>query len=77
MEKQLTEVALGIVSSYRMIWTGGTRTDSGGLCGVLANMTDPWKERPVFGTIRYMNEAGLRRKFRLDGWVDRTLDLYS
>ncbi|HPA06895.1 MAG TPA: deoxyribodipyrimidine photo-lyase [Methanoregulaceae archaeon] len=23
----------------------------------------PWKERPVFGTIRYMNAAGLNRKF--------------
>lgn len=31
----------------------------------------PWKERPVFGMIRYMNEAGLRRKFRVDGWCER------
>jgi len=54
--------------------------DPNGYCGVawcFGKHDRPWKERPVFGTIRYMNEAGLRRKFRLDGWVDRTLDLYS
>lgn len=30
-----------------------------------------WSERPVFGKIRYMNEAGLRRKFRMDAYVAR------
>ncbi len=30
-----------------------------------------WKERPVFGKVRYMNSAGLRRKFNIDGYVDR------
>jgi deoxyribodipyrimidine photo-lyase len=29
----------------------------------------PWTERPVFGTLRYMNEAGLRRKFDIDAYV--------
>ena len=29
----------------------------------------PWKERPVFGTVRYMNAKGLRRKFDADGYV--------
>lgn len=28
-----------------------------------------WKERPVFGKVRYMNEAGLKRKFRMDAYV--------
>ena len=31
----------------------------------------PWKERPVFGTIRYMNAAGLRRKFRIEAYRER------
>ena len=31
----------------------------------------PWKEREIFGTIRYMNESGLRRKFKVDGWCER------
>lgn len=29
----------------------------------------PWKNRPVFGTIRYMNAAGLRRKFDMESYV--------
>jgi deoxyribodipyrimidine photo-lyase len=31
----------------------------------------PWQERPVFGTIRYMNDRGLRRKFDIEGYVRR------
>jgi deoxyribodipyrimidine photo-lyase len=31
----------------------------------------PWKERPVFGTVRYMNAAGLRRKFNADAYVQK------
>ncbi len=31
----------------------------------------PWKEQPVYGMIRYMNDAGLRRKFRLDAYIGR------
>lgn len=31
----------------------------------------PWGERPVFGTIRYMNDRGLRRKFDADAYVRR------
>ncbi|MBN1425417.1 deoxyribodipyrimidine photo-lyase [Candidatus Fermentibacteria bacterium] len=31
----------------------------------------PWGERAVFGSIRYMNEAGLRRKFDADAYVRR------
>ncbi|NIV44537.1 deoxyribodipyrimidine photo-lyase [Candidatus Bathyarchaeota archaeon] len=29
----------------------------------------PWKERPIFGKIRYMNANGLKRKFDADGYV--------
>jgi len=29
----------------------------------------PWSPRPVFGTVRYMNVAGLRRKFDIDAYV--------
>lgn len=28
----------------------------------------PWKERPIFGKIRYMNENGLKRKFDIDNY---------
>jgi len=29
----------------------------------------PWQERPIFGTVRYMNDAGLRRKFDMEAYV--------
>jgi len=54
--------------------------DPNGYCGVawcFGKHDRPWKERPVFGTVRYMNEVGLRRKFRLDGWVDRVFETYG
>ena len=33
----------------------------------------PWTERPVFGTVRYMNANGLRRKFDIQAYIDRWL----
>jgi deoxyribodipyrimidine photo-lyase len=35
----------------------------------------PWAERAVFGTIRYMNDRGLRRKFDIDRYVRRVAAL--
>jgi deoxyribodipyrimidine photo-lyase len=34
----------------------------------------PWKERPVFGTVRYMNANGLKRKFDADKYVEQNKD---
>ena len=34
-----------------------------------------WKERPVFGKVRYMNAAGLRRKFDIEAYVNRVKGL--
>jgi deoxyribodipyrimidine photo-lyase len=31
----------------------------------------PWAERPVFGSVRYMNANGLKRKFDIDAYVQR------
>jgi deoxyribodipyrimidine photo-lyase len=31
----------------------------------------PWRERPVFGIVRYMNAAGLKRKFNPDLYLER------
>jgi deoxyribodipyrimidine photo-lyase len=31
----------------------------------------PWRERPIFGKIRYMADSGLRRKFHMDGYLRR------
>ncbi|DAZ93296.1 TPA: hypothetical protein N0F65_012462 [Lagenidium giganteum] len=34
-----------------------------------------WKERPIFGKVRYMNEAGLKRKFNMDGYLRKVRKL--
>lgn len=31
----------------------------------------PWKERPVFGKVRYMSAEGLKRKFDIDAYIRR------
>ncbi|WP_291326317.1 deoxyribodipyrimidine photo-lyase [Desulfovibrio sp. UCD-KL4C] len=31
----------------------------------------PWKKRPIYGAIRYMNERGCRRKFKVDEYISR------
>jgi deoxyribodipyrimidine photo-lyase len=46
--------------------------DPNGYVGILWSMVGlhdrPWFDRPVFGTVRYMNEAGLMRKYDLKSY---------
>ncbi len=35
----------------------------------------PWKERDIFGKVRYMNAAGLERKFKIGDYVNRITGL--
>ena len=35
----------------------------------------PWKERPIFGIVRYMNAAGLERKFNIGEYVRQVGEL--
>ncbi|CAA7391724.1 unnamed protein product [Spirodela intermedia] len=44
------------------------------ICGV---HDQGWKERPVFGKIRYMNFAGCKRKFDVDGYISYVKRLVS
>jgi deoxyribodipyrimidine photo-lyase len=37
----------------------------------------PWAERPVFGKVRYMNAAGLERKFDMEAYVAAVDDLVA
>ncbi len=46
--------------------------DPSGFTGVawcLGKHDRPWKEREIFGNVRYMNEGGLKRKFDADEYV--------
>lgn len=51
---------------------GGDPNGYVGMLWSIAGLHDrPWIERPVFGQIRYMNAAGLRRKFDIDAYIQR------
>jgi deoxyribodipyrimidine photo-lyase len=54
--------------------------DPNGITGAawcLGKHDRPWGERPVFGKIRYMNAAGLKRKFNADLYVERVAALQT
>lgn len=67
---QALEAAIYLNDAYSI--DGG---DPNGYVGVLwsiAGLHDrPWTERPIFGMVRYMNAAGLKRKFNVDAYVQR------
>ena len=42
-----------------------------GIAWCFGNHDRPWKERPVFGKVRYMNDRGLERKFDMSRYVER------
>lgn len=44
------------------------------ICGV---HDQGWKERPIFGKIRYMNYDGCKRKFNVDGYISYVKKLVS
>jgi len=49
--------------------------DPNGYVGVLWSIGGlhdrPWKERPIYGKVRYMNERGAARKFDVWAYVSR------
>jgi deoxyribodipyrimidine photo-lyase len=40
-----------------------------GVAWCLGKHDRPWKERPIFGTVRYMSASGLKRKFDMEAYV--------
>jgi len=48
-----------------------------GIAWCLGKHDRPWKQRPVFGSIRYMNDKGLQRKFDADAYVEKIENLTS
>jgi len=43
-----------------------------GILWAIAGVHDrPWFERPVFGSIRFMNFNGLKRKFKIDAYIQK------
>lgn len=51
---------------------GGDPSGYAGIMWSIAGVHDrPWFERPVYGKIRFMNYSGLKRKFNIQGYIDK------
>ncbi len=67
--RQAFTVALDLNDTYAL--DGRDPNGFAGVAWCFGKHDRPWKERAVFGKIRYMNDKGLRRKFDADAYVQR------
>jgi deoxyribodipyrimidine photo-lyase len=65
--RQAFRTALALNNAYEL--DGRDANAFAGVAWCFGKHDRPWARRPVFGTIRYMNAAGLRRKFDADAYV--------
>ncbi len=65
-----TALEYSIVLNDRYSLDGRDPNGYAGIAWSIGGVHDrAWQERPVFGKIRYMNAAGCRRKFDVDGYI--------
>jgi deoxyribodipyrimidine photo-lyase len=65
--RQAYRTALALNNAYELDGRGPNAF--AGIAWTFGKHDRPWARRPVFGTVRYMNAAGLRRKFDADAYV--------
>jgi len=72
--QKAVEVAIYLDDKYRL--DGRDPNGYTGIAWCIGGVRDrAWKERPVFGKIRYMSESGCRRKFDVDAYINKINDL--
>ncbi len=54
---------------------GGSANSYAGIAWCFGKHDRPWQEREIFGNVRYMNAAGLKRKFPINQYVQRIFQL--
>lgn len=71
--QQAFDIALYLNDKYEL-----DGRDPNGYVGILWSIGGvhdrPWPERKVFGTIRYMNYNGMKKKFKIQKYIDKFLD---
>ena len=65
--EEALRVALALNNAYEL--DGRDPNGFAGVAWCFGKHDRPWGERAIFGNIRYMNDAGLRRKFDADRYV--------
>jgi deoxyribodipyrimidine photo-lyase len=69
---QAYQIAIYLNDTYNL--DGRDPNGFTGIAWAIAGIHDrPWKERPIFGKIRYMNYNGLKRKFEIQRYIDKFL----
>ncbi|MGB4589960.1 MAG: deoxyribodipyrimidine photo-lyase [Clostridiaceae bacterium] len=63
------EIALYLNNKYNI--DGRDPSGFAGVAWCFGKHDRPWKEREVFGTVRYMNDKGLKRKFDMEAYLEK------
>ncbi len=71
--EQAFRTALRLNNRYQL--DGRDPNGFAGVAWVFGKHDRPWTERPVFGLVRYMNAAGLERKFDMRAYLARVAGL--
>lgn len=69
--------ALALEMNNRFFLDGRDPNSFSGIAWIFGKHDQAWKERPVFGKVRYMNAAGLERKCDIHAYVERVGDLVA
>lgn len=69
------EIALYLNNKYHL--DGRDPNGFAGVAWCFGKHDRPWKEREIFGSVRYMNDKGLKRKFKIDQYVEKIETLIS
>ncbi len=67
------ETALRLNNRYFL--DGRDANSYAGVAWLFGKHDRPWGERPIFGTVRYMNAKGLERKFDMPAYVRRVAEM--
>lgn len=62
-------IALYLNNKYQM--DGRDPNGFAGVAWCFGKHDRPWAERSIFGMVRYMNDKGLERKFKMEGYMKR------
>ncbi|MBC8377705.1 MAG: deoxyribodipyrimidine photo-lyase [Planctomycetes bacterium] len=67
--KDAFKIALYLNNKYEL--DGRDPNGFSGVAWCFGKHDRAWNERPIFGKVRYMNAAGLKRKFDIDAYVEK------
>jgi deoxyribodipyrimidine photo-lyase len=67
--REAYQIALYLNNKYEL--DGRDPNSYAGVAWCFGKHDRAWKERKIFGKVRYMNDQGLRRKFKIDEYVER------